>query len=190
LIVNKKVYSHFSLKLLGKHQYDNAALAIVIAESLNEFGFKVTDRDIKRGLETAEHKGRLEFYKGILFDGAHNVGGAKALRNYLDEFIKQPITMVFGAMRDKDLQEISEILFPKATFLIFTKPDNPRSMETAELVNFLPTDFDKENVFRCETVEEALLLAGDCSVSGITCVTGSLYLVGEAQKLLNNKSEI
>ncbi len=190
LIVNKKVRPHFILKLLGKHQYDNAALAIVIAESLNEFSFKITDSDIKRGLETAEHKGRLEFYKNILFDGAHNVAGAKALRNYLDEFIKQPVTLIFGAMRDKDLSEIAEILFPKAKFLIFTKPDNPRSMETAELMKFLPADFDKENVYQRETVEEALLLAGNCSIGGITCVTGSLYLVGEAQKLLDNKSEI
>ena len=63
-------------------------------------------------------------------------------------------------------------------------------METAELMKFLPEDFDKRNVYERETVEEALLLASYCSVSGVTCVTGSLYLVGEAQKLLNNKSEI
>ena len=189
VIVNKKVYPHFILKMLGRHQYDNAALAIVIAETLNEFGFKVTGEDIKNGLEVAEHKGRLEYYGNILFDGAHNVAGAKALSAYLDEFIKQPLTIVFGAMRDKDLPEIAKILFPKATCLIFTKADNPRSMETAELMKFLPADFNMDNVYRRETVEEALWLAGWCSMHGITCVTGSIYLVGEAQKLLNNKSE-
>ncbi len=190
LIVNGKVYPHFILKMSGRHQYDNAALAIVVAKSLKEFDFKITSGDIKNGLEIAEHKGRLEFYKSILFDGAHNVAGAKALKNYLDEFIKGSITLVFGAMRDKDLAEIAAILFPKATFLIFTKADNPRSIETTELMKFLPADFNKENVYQRETVEEALLLAGWCSMHGITCVTGSLYLVGEAQKLLNNKSEI
>ncbi len=190
VIVNKKVYPHFILKMLGRHQYDNAALAIVIAETLSEFGFKVTGEDIKNGLETAEHKGRLEYYGNILFDGAHNVAGAKALSAYLDEFIKQPLTIVFGTMRDKDLPEIAKILFPKAKCLIFTKADNPRSMETTELMKFLPADFNMDNVYRRETVEEALWLAGWCSMHGITCVTGSLYLVGEAQKLLNNKSGI
>jgi len=142
-------------------------------------------------LQTAVHKGRLEFYQGILFDGAHNVAGAKALKNYLDEFIKQPVTMIFGAMRDKDLTQIADILFPKVETLILTKPENERSMETAELMKFLPADFDKENVFQTETVEKALKIAKEISTNdNLICVTGSLYLVGEAQKILNSKSEI
>ena len=181
-------YHDVVLGLLGRHQLTNASVAIGIAETLREFDFKISNHDIWAGLQNTKYKGRLEFYKKIFFDGAHNVAGAKALKNYLDEFIKQPITMIFGAMRDKNLPEIAEILFPKAAFLIFTKSDNPRSLETLELMKFLPADFNKDNVYRRETVEEALLLAGYCSIRGITCVTGSLYLVGEAQKLLNNKS--
>ena len=96
--------------------------------------------------------------------------------------------MIFGAMKDKNLYEIAEILFPKAEFLIFTKPDNPRSMEIADLMKFLSGNIDTKKVFATETVEEALLLASYCSIRGIICVTGSLYLVGEAQKILNNKS--
>jgi dihydrofolate synthase/folylpolyglutamate synthase len=177
-------YSDVVLGLKGRHQLTNASLAISIAETLKEFGFKITDIDVWVGLENAEHKGRLEFYKGILFDGAHNIAGAKALVEYFDEFINQPITLVFGAMRDKDLPEIAEILFPKAASLILTKPDNPRSMETSELLKFVPKDFDKENLVVTETVEEALKIAPFYAMRGIICVTGSLYLVGEAQKQL------
>ncbi len=188
-ITKNEIYHDVLLGLRGRHQIENARLAVLLAQILkDDFNFSFSKFEIVEGLETAKHKGRLEFYKKILFDGAHNVAGAKALKNHLDEFIKQPITMVFGAMRDKDLSKIGEILFPKAEFLIFTKPDNPRSMETSELMKFLPAHFDKEKVFQTKTVKEALLLADCCSTQGITCITGSLYLVGEAQKLLDNKS--
>jgi dihydrofolate synthase/folylpolyglutamate synthase len=186
LIANNKVYSHLKIKMLGRHQYRNAALAAVLAHSLNDFGFKFSSADIKSGLENATHKGRLEFYKGILFDGAHNVAGAKVLKDYLDEFIKQPITIIFGAMRDKDLTEIAKILFPKAETLILTESANARSVKSAELIKFVPKDFDTDKIIVTQTVEEALKIAPWHSMHGILCVTGSLYLVGEAQEILQN----
>ena len=164
----------------GRHQWTNATLAIYIAEALRDFGLKITKEDIENGLENARHKGRLEFYKNILFDGAHNVSGAKALREYLDEFIEQPITMIFGAMRDKNLSEIAGILFPKADKLILTKPDNPRSALPENLA-----EFAGENFYLTENVGEALELAKKFP-DNLICVTGSLYLVGEAQKILKN----
>jgi dihydrofolate synthase/folylpolyglutamate synthase len=181
------VYPKILLKMIGRHQLVNASLAISIAEALYEFGFKISPHSIKIGLENAQHKGRLEFWNNILFDGAHNIAGAKALRDFLDEFIESPIAMVFGAMRDKDLSQIAETLFSKAEFLIFTKPDNPRSMETAELLKFVPKDFDKEKVFTSETVKEAIIKAGELTIQdGLILITGSLYLVGEAQYLLTH----
>ncbi len=178
------------LRMRGKHQWTNAALAIYAAETLRDFNFKISKESIITGLETAEHKGRLEFWSNphappILFDGAHNAAGAEALREYLDEFIQQPITLVFGAMRDKDLSEIAAALFSKANKIIFTKPDNPRSMETTDLMKFLPPNFAKASIYRTETVEKALEIAKEISaVDDLICITGSLYLVGEAQKLL------
>lgn len=184
-------YSDVVLGLKGRHQLTNASLAISIAETLGELGFDLTNDDIFTGLQNAEHKGRLEFRGRFLFDGAHNASGAKALREYLDEFVWQPITMIFGSMKDKDLPEIAEVLFPKAEFLILTKPCNPRSMETSELLKFVPKNFDKKNLLAAETVEEALNIALEVSPeNNLICVTGSLYLVGEAQKILKNKSEI
>lgn len=187
----KANYKKVRLNLLGKHQIENAKTAILLAEILQKSNFKITSENIVEGLQTAIHRGRLEFYKSILFDGAHNVGGAKALKNYLDEFINQPITLIFGAMRDKDLSEIAEILFPKAKYIIFTKADNLRSMETAELMKFTPVNFDKEKVFQSETINEALRAAEEISsANDLICVTGSLYLVGEAQKILKAENYV
>lgn len=183
-------------QMQGKHQWTNAALAISVAEHLRDFNFKISKESVENGLETAEHPGRLQFWitaddTSILFDGAHNVAGAKSLRDYLDEFIEQPVAMIFGAMRDKDLPEIARILFPKAAFLIFTEADNPRSLKATELIKFLPENFDRKKVRLTATVAEALKIAEEIlAKENLICVTGSLYLVGEAQKLLNNKSEI
>lgn len=179
------VYPNIVLGLKGKHQTINAATAISIAENLNDLGFKITHDNICNGLETAKHKGRLEFYKDFLFDGAHNIAGAKALREYFDEFVKQPITMIFGTMRDKDLTEIAEILFPKAETLILTKPDNPRSMDVADLLEFVPKNFSEDKIIKTQTVAEALEAIKNADKKSLICVTGSLYLVGEVQKYLD-----
>jgi folylpolyglutamate synthase/dihydropteroate synthase len=59
------------------------------------------------------------------------------------------------------------------------------------LIKFLPEDFNKEKVYQSETVQEAIKIAKEVSgQENLICVTGSLYLVGEAKKLLNNNSEI
>lgn len=181
------IYSKISLMMIGRHQPVNASLAISIAENLGGFGFKILPDNIKTGLENARHRGRLEFWNNILFDGAHNVAGAKALGSFLDEFISEPLAIVFGAMRDKDLSQISEILFPKAQFLILTKSDNPRSMEIGELLKFVPKDFDKDKVFTAETVKDAIIKGGELTIeNGLILITGSLYLIGEAQYTLTH----
>ncbi len=184
-------YNDVRLNLQGKHQIENAKVAILLAEILQENGFPISAKNIIEGLETAKHSGRLEFYENFLFDGAHNISGAKALREYLDESVNQPITMIFGAMKDKDLSEISEILFPKAENLILTVPDNPRSMEISELQNFAFEILPKEKIILTETVADALKITAELSnADDLILVTGSLYLVGEALKIIKGNFEI
>ncbi|HVE57824.1 MAG TPA: Mur ligase family protein [Pyrinomonadaceae bacterium] len=180
------VYHDIVFGLPGKHQIVNALVAVNLAETLRDFGFEIEKENIWTGLEKARHRGRLEFYEGILFDGAHNASGARALREYLDEFIKQPVVLIFGAMRDKDLSEIAEVLFPKADRLILTGVENQRSMTAEELSEFVPHNFDKNNVIIVQNAREALQTARNiASNKELICVTGSLYLIGEAQKILS-----
>jgi dihydrofolate synthase/folylpolyglutamate synthase len=180
------VYHDIILGLAGKHQIVNALVAVSLAETLRDYGFDIEKENIWTGLEKARHRGRLEFYQGILFDGAHNASGARALREYLDEFIKQPVVMIFGAMRDKDLSEIAETLFPKADRLILTNVDNQRSMTVDELKDFVPQSFDENKVIVVNNAREALQTARNiASNEELICVTGSLYLIGEAQKILS-----
>ena len=181
----KDIYHDVYLGLAGRHQITNALVAVNLAEVLRDFSFEIEKQHIWQGLEKARHRGRLEFDGNYLFDGAHNIAGAEALREFLDEFVTKKIVMIFGAMRDKDLSEITGILFPKAAKIILTKPDNPRSMETLDIAEFIRKDIGLEKIYQTKTVWEALKIAAEISSeNNLILVTGSLYLIGEAQKLL------
>ncbi|MBC7933502.1 MAG: bifunctional folylpolyglutamate synthase/dihydrofolate synthase [Rubrivivax sp.] len=182
-------YAGVCLALRGRHQLTNAAVAVALAESLAEDGFAISREQIVAGLETAEHAGRLELDARhpppMLFDGAHNVAGALALRAYLDEFITQPITMIFGAMRDKAVAEIGAILFPAAARLILTEPPTPRAASVEELLRAVPVPSASVTIALAPSTRDAVVMARAVTPpGGIICVTGSLYLVGEVKRLL------
>jgi len=181
-------YRNISIGLRGRHQIVNVSTAIALAEALRERGFAISRAAIVRGVETAKHPGRLELWEGqpeFLFDGAHNPAAAQALRDYLDEFITQPITMIFAAMKDKALAEMAATLFPKANELILTKLDNPRAATVEMLMSAVPAGFDKARVRPASSVQEAVQIARTVTpADGLVCVTGSLYLIGALQETL------
>ncbi|HEY0083838.1 MAG TPA: cyanophycin synthetase, partial [Pyrinomonadaceae bacterium] len=186
------VYANVGLSLRGRHQATNAAVAIALAEVLRERGFQITRAAIIEGLETAAHAGRLELIAGepsLLFDGAHNAAGARALRDYLDEFARgAPVTLVFGAMRDKDLEEIAATLFPAADKLILTRPTNARAAALDALARLVAARGLKGQPILAESPAAALRAAEACTPpGGIICVTGSLYLVGEVKSLIASR---
>jgi dihydrofolate synthase/folylpolyglutamate synthase len=187
-IVDPAVCDAMEIGLRGRHQIINVATAIALAEALRERGFKITGEAISQGVASAVHPGRLEIWDGrpqILFDGAHNPAAAASLRDYLDEFVPQAITMVFGAMRDKALPEMTARLFPKANELILTKLDNPRAASIEMLLAAIPAGFDKTRIHRASGVVDALRLARKVTpANGLICVTGSLYLIGAVQEAL------
>lgn len=178
-----------ALGIAGRHQIENAKVAIGVAEILRDH-FAISDLDVIAGLESARHPGRLERVGRFLLDGAHNPGGAQALREYLDEFVQDPITMIYGSMEDKDLTGIAAILFPKAAKLILTAPQNSRAVPPARLAALVSDRADSGSVFVTCDLDEAVGVAR--SVSGeddVIVVTGSLYLVGEAKKLMQHSAE-
>ncbi len=172
--------------LRGRHQVANVSLAIQLAESLRERGFKIRREAIIKGVETVQHPGRLEMVEGspqLLFDGAHNPAGALALREYLDEFIAQPVTLVFGAMRDKNLGEMAQLLFSRAACLILTMPDNLRAATLETLLEFATKATSEIKIILEPIAERAIDVARkQTPLNGLICVTGSLYLIGEIQE--------
>jgi dihydrofolate synthase/folylpolyglutamate synthase len=174
------------LGLRGKHQIDNAAVAIQLAEKLRTLGFSISSEAIAEGVTKAQHPGRLELIQGtppILLDGAHNAGGATALSNHLELFAERPVTIVFGCMQDKDAKEILGPLCSVADRLVLTPIDNPRASSVDQLHAIARDIFSEDKIKLASSSSEAIEIARS-PVSALICVTGSLYLIGEVRQLL------
>ncbi len=179
-----------TLSLRGRHQIINALTAIHICERLIETGWKISHSAIIEGLSNTEWPGRLEIIQTsvstapLLLDGAHNPAGAIVLRDFLSEhFSAVPITLIFGVMADKEIGEMSEILFPIAQKIIATKAKNPRAAEP-EKISENAEKFGWEMIC-IESVNEALAEAMRITPKdGLICVCGSLFLVGEIKPLI------
>jgi dihydrofolate synthase / folylpolyglutamate synthase len=176
--------------LVGRHQLRNVALAIAAAEELGKQGFAVTADSIERGIVRTHWPGRFQVipagagWPETILDVAHNPAGAWSLRSTLSAVYEdRPLTMVFGAMRDKAIGEISEILFPLAERVIATHADSPRSASVQEI---------REAAVRTSTeIEEAPDVPSaldraraHAGPQGLVVVTGSIYIVGEAMRAL------
>jgi dihydrofolate synthase/folylpolyglutamate synthase len=190
------IYPNVLLSLRGRHQAKNAAVAIALAEAVRaRYQFKINRAAIVEGLETAQHAGRLELRETdppMLLDGAHNAAGARALREYFDEFYaERSVTLIFGAMADKDLREICETLFPIAARIVLTEPPNARAARIEELRKFAPRGFAENKIAMIADPRAALQFAREHAPSdGLICVTGSLYLVGAVRDYLISESAV
>jgi dihydrofolate synthase/folylpolyglutamate synthase len=177
----------------GRHQLRNIALAIAAAEQLSLQGFAIAPDAIERGIRETQWPGRFQVMPAAngapeyVFDVAHNPAGAWALRSTLSAcYEDRPLTFVFGAMRDKAIGEIAEILFPLAEHVIVTRADNPRSASPDEIRDAAArtlTDIeDRPDV--AAALVRARSLSGPQSV---VVITGSIYIVGEAMRVLGVK---
>jgi dihydrofolate synthase/folylpolyglutamate synthase len=179
--------------LVGRHQLRNVALAIAAAEELSHRGFAITADSIEHGIRETHWPGRFQVISPVkgapeyVLDVAHNPAGAWALRSTLSgAYENRSLTFVFGAMRDKAIGEIAEILFPLAERVIATRADNPRSATSGEIreaaAHTSVAIEQAPNV--AAALERARVLAGS---NGVVVVTGSIYIVGEAMQSLGIK---
>ncbi len=173
-------FSGLRCPLAGEHQVENAVAA---ALALTALGVS------PKGISEAHWPGRLEHVSpnpDIILDGAHNPAGARALAAYLKRFYPgRRIWMIFGAMKDKAVTEVAEILFPLAHDFFFVAPGNPRSMRPEDLVALAGRGSTAPNVAAAlnEITQKGHTedLADD-----VVVVTGSLYLIGEARAALQS----
>jgi dihydrofolate synthase / folylpolyglutamate synthase len=169
--------------LLGAHQVENALTAITALEFLG-----LSAENIQAGIRKVQWPGRLELVRkrpDVFLDGAHNPAGAEALAKYIRQFhAGRKIWMVFAAMRDKDLHRIGGHLFPLASELIFTMPEQYRAFTGEELRE----KTGEHRAFIAKDAKEAVARVAQADPSDAVFFTGSLYLVGEARPLLRSQT--
>jgi len=168
--------------LPGRFQLQNALNAVAAARVLQGRGFRVTNESIERGIAAATWPGRLEKLQekpDVYLDGAHNPGAARELAKFLEEnFAGRRVCLLYGAMRDKAVDEVTGILFPHAAEVIFTQPGTPRAVSAAQLAEIAGHHAAKFSVILdAEQALEAAFLKA--KPEDAIFVSGSLYLVGQ-----------
>ena len=167
--------------LAGEHQVENAAAAVL---ALRQLG--VPAGAIRDGIAQTRWPGRLELISAspdVIVDGAHNPAGARALARYIERFYGgRRVRLIFGAMRDKAVEEIAGILFPLAWQVIVTAPRQARALAPEALREVA----DHPNLRAAAHLEEAMGLVSDAGGEEAIFITGSLFLVAEARSLLGH----
>ncbi|MBF0212775.1 MAG: bifunctional folylpolyglutamate synthase/dihydrofolate synthase [Magnetococcales bacterium] len=176
--------------LPGRHQFDNAALAVAGARRLRELGLPVTARAMRIGVASAIWPGRLERMPGappVWLDGAHNPDAIRALVRFLADpgrgGGRLSTVLLFSVLNNKDGATMARLLAPWVSRVFTVSLGGERSRSADDLASLWPESGPE--VVGCDSVTQALQRAREAaSPGGRVIVTGSLYLVGEVRSLL------
>jgi dihydrofolate synthase/folylpolyglutamate synthase len=177
-----------TMGLAGPHQAVNGATALAAAEVLVEEGWDISPEAVREGLRSARWPGRFEMVQErppVIFDGAHNPDGARALSQALaGAFPGRPIIYVMAVLGEKDRAKILEALLPLGEKVVFTRPSSSRSApsDPAELVE-LASPYGIESHSEGDPRQALAWAMEQAGETGVVCICGSLYLVGELRGL-------
>jgi dihydrofolate synthase/folylpolyglutamate synthase len=180
--------------LVGRHQLRNLALAITAAEELSAQGFRITPSSIARGTRQTRWPGRFQRFAAtarrpeIVLDVAHNPAGAWALRAALAEQMgERPLVLLFGAMADKAVDQIAQILWPRMAHVVLTRiAGNPRAAAVADLAA-LAASLGVPHSASANVAEGIGLAIAEALALGpeaVLVIAGSIYVAGEAVPVL------
>ena len=202
----RQSFCNLTSSLAGRHQVDNAALALAAAELLTDAGFAFAEEAVRTGLAETRWPGRCETVPGhppLLLDGAHNPGGARVLRAFIaQQWRPEPpgalrrYVLVCGMVRTKDMEAFWRELAPRvderapvldAVVLVPVSAAPSHDLdELARVVRVVVGHSGREIVVeQADDVPAALAAARRRAGSdGGVVVTGSLYLVGAVRDAL------
>jgi dihydrofolate synthase/folylpolyglutamate synthase len=181
-------------------QQENDSLSIATLLLLQEYGYQVSEQQIRDGIAHVKWPGRMEYFElaympheaknGLknlryLVDGAHNTDGVKNLAKTIQQNFKyNKLIGVWGAMVDKDLSATLGLIAPLVDELIITQPDGERAATPEHIYSILSEEQKQKS--RCvQKVDDALLAAQEIAVDGdLIVIGGSLYLIGMVRCLL------
>jgi dihydrofolate synthase/folylpolyglutamate synthase len=177
-------YHDLYLPLHGRHQAENASLALAAAEQFFG-GARLDDTVVGEAFAAVRSPGRLEVVRHgplVLLDGAHNVHGAEALALALqEEFPTAERTLVVGLLREKDPRAmLSALRVDRVARVVACRPPTPRAHDPAVVAEAaLDLGLDPDAVTVVDEPQRAVDRALELTPpNGQVVVTGSVYLVG------------
>lgn len=183
----------YDISMYGAHQLKNAALAVSAAEILGESGLSIPADALKRGLRQARLLSRLSILsRAPLFflDGGHNPMGIEAAANALDSlFPRMEKIVLFGAMKDKDIQKSLGILRNFCSEMICVSVGGERAKDAAglyETAEAAGIKAARENSIPA-ALDRALRLASERGAL-VLCI-GSLYLADPVLNYFEEKDD-
>jgi len=175
--------------LPGAFQAGNTAVAVGIALALRERGLDIGDAAIRDGLARVQWPARLQWINAapvLLLDGGHNPAALRAVIPAVREMTEgRPLSILFGAMADKDLPAMLDELRPLGAAPVFTQMGTPRAMPAVELARLWGAGARAISSLP-DALQASRLLAGR---TGAVFVCGSLYLAGDVLRLLGQAPE-
>jgi dihydrofolate synthase / folylpolyglutamate synthase len=175
------------LALRGRHQIDNASVALQVLDEVDRLGVSVDRSSMVTGLTHTRWPGRIELVEWrdahVILDAAHNPAGARALRQYLDDEKWSDVTLVIGVMKDKDLAGMLSALVPVAATVICTTPPTPRALAAEELaaqVSVVCRADVEVNVI----ADPAAAIAAAARPGARVVAAGSIFLIGPLRGIL------
>jgi dihydrofolate synthase/folylpolyglutamate synthase len=182
------VFPSLRIQMLGRHQIDNAALALAAAECLRNAGIAIDEPALRRGLGQTFWEGRMERVSerpDIYLDGAHNPASARVLARSVAAMkpAYRKLVLIIGILADKDYRKIIAELVPLADHVVVTRPQYSRAMDLPTLASEIKARHGSVEI--ADSVEEAIRAAGKAaSDDDLILITGSLYIVGDARAAL------
>ena len=183
-------YPQLTMPLLGHHQFINATTAVTAIECLKQKGYIVPKTSVYAGFKNVQWQGRIQRIRSspiVVLDGAHSPASMEALCSTLRQsFRYDRVTFIVSLMRDKNLTAIGNIVSQTADFVIATQVlNNPRVMSAEEILDAWENTCEK--ISACSTPEKAITRAlSGASPADLICITGSLYLVGQALEIFKS----
>ena len=171
------------LSMLGKHQVENAALALeVLRVYSHETGLAIGHEQMLRGLKAAFWPGSLEKINEdplIILDGAHNEPAMNRLVETLkNDFEQQEIYVLFAALGDKAVDKmLGQLQVLPNVHLILTSFDYPRAASANQLTTNLTGNYDVEEVWQ----EGLVKTVNEMYSNSVLIITGSLYFISEVR---------
>ncbi|MBV8515656.1 MAG: bifunctional folylpolyglutamate synthase/dihydrofolate synthase [Acidobacteria bacterium] len=179
--------------LPGRFQLQNALSAVAAARLLQQRGFRISDDSMARGIATTVWPGRIEkiqSHPDIYLDGAHNSSAARELAHFVEESLNnRKIFLLYGALRDKAVDEVAGLLFPLAAEVILTAPATSRAISASQLEQ-IAAHYANQSTTIADAREAINYALSQASPDDVIFITGSLYLVGQLRHYLKQKVQL